>query len=265
MKCIDIADHMREQGTWVDWERTTDTFKAGDSSKPVKTIAVAWKANWGALREAVERGADLFVTHESICVRAVNGATEPDAHFALPSEKPKIDWLDETGLVVYRCHDVWDRFAEVGIRDSWQKGLGIGDKIVADEFPLYVTEVPQTTVAEMARHVLRKVRPLGQNAVMVSGDLERRVDRIATGTGVTANPVQAMELGANVGIMTDDYYLHVRMGEHARELGFPVIVVNHGVSEEWGVSNLARYLQRVFPELEVLHIPQTCAYTVIVE
>ena len=133
MDSTDIQNHFRERGTWVDWGNTTDTIKAGDPTRPVKTVAVAWKASWEALREAVSRGADLFVSHESICVKAVNGSPEPEIVFALPSEKPKFEWIEETGLVVYRCHDFWDRFSGEGIRDSWQRGLEIGDRIVADD------------------------------------------------------------------------------------------------------------------------------------
>ncbi len=76
MNCQNIADHFREQGGWVDWTNTTDTFKAGDPSKPVRTVAVAWKANWDALRQAVAQKADLFISHESICIRAVNRSTQ---------------------------------------------------------------------------------------------------------------------------------------------------------------------------------------------
>jgi hypothetical protein len=72
MTCLDIATHFRKQGTWVDWERTTDTFKAGNPSVPVQRVAVAWKASWDALREAASARADLFISHESICVNAVN-------------------------------------------------------------------------------------------------------------------------------------------------------------------------------------------------
>jgi hypothetical protein len=71
------------------------------------------------------------------------------------------------------------------------------------------------------------------------------------------------ELGADVGILSDDYYTHVRMGTHIRELGFPTIIVNHGVAEEWGVRNLAAYLARTFPDLEVFHLPQRCPYVVL--
>ena len=44
------------------------------------------------------------------------------------------------------------------------------------------------------------------------------------------------------------------------ELGFPTITVNHVVAEEWGIANLARYLQDTFPELDVFALPQQCPY-----
>jgi hypothetical protein len=72
-------------------------------------------------------------------------------------------------------------------------------------------------------------------------------------------------LGADVALVVDDYYRHVREGVHVRELGLCTITVNHGVAEEWGVHNLATYLGEAFPELEVFHIPQRCPYVIIGE
>jgi putative NIF3 family GTP cyclohydrolase 1 type 2 len=265
VRCIEIDAHFRGRGKWVDWARTTDTFKAGDPQRSVRIVAVAWKASWDALREAHARGADLFVSHESICVHAVNGSPGPEVTFALPSERKKFDWLAQSGLVVYRCHDYWDQYPEEGIRWAWQRGLALSGQVTVDAYPLLVTRTDPVPLRDLARHILKRVKPLGQNGVLVTGDLEQRVAKVATGTGVTTDPVRMVDLGADVGVLTDDYYAHVRMGTHARELGFPTITVNHGVSEEWGVQNLAAYLSRTFPELEVFHIPQRCPYLVMAD
>ena len=192
-----------------------------------------------------------------------NNSPKPEAAFALPSEKPKFDWLEKTGLVVYRCHDVWDRVKDEGIRDTWQKGLNIGNNIIADEFPFYVTEIQPATVRELARHILKLVRTLKQNGIMISGNPEKKISKIGTGTGVNTNVDALKDLGADAGIMTDDYYLHVRMGVHATEMDFPAIFVNHCVAEEWGVKNIALHLQRIFPSIKVFHIPQFCPYEII--
>ncbi len=264
MRCRDIHDHFVTLGSWVDWDNTTDTFKAGDPDADVRRVAVAWKASFEALKQARNLGAELLITHESISVNAVNGSKEPDAAFALSSEEPKFRWLKDSGLTVYRCHDVWDRFPGEGIRESWRRGLDLDGRIVADDYPLLVTEIETTTAGELARRVLERIACFGQNGVLLSGNPEKRVSRVGTGTGVTTGPPSMIELGADIGICTDDYYLHVRMGVHASELDFPVITVNHGVSEYWGIENLAKYLERTFPDIEVYFLPQRCPYTVIV-
>jgi len=261
--CRDVTDHFKETGKWVDWDNTVDTFKAGDPSRPVRKIAVAWKASFDAIRQAVSRGADMLISHESICVKG-NGSPKPEVNFALPSEKPKFDFLEKTGLVVFRCHDFWDRFPQIGIRDTWRREIEIGDKIVADEYPFYVTEVTPVSVQELAGHILKKIQPLGQNGIIACGNLMKKVSKIGTGTGAIVDPFGLRDTGAEVGIISDDYYVHVRMGVHANELDFPVILVNHGVSEEWGIMNLTRYVQRTFPLIEVFHIPQYCPYKIIV-
>jgi len=48
MRALDLAAHMRQVGTWVDWERTVDTFKAGDPQAEVRGIAVSWARPSGA-------------------------------------------------------------------------------------------------------------------------------------------------------------------------------------------------------------------------
>jgi len=265
LRCVDLHNHFKstETAKIVKWDKSTDKFTFGDPLKPVRKVAVAWKARWDTLKEAESRGADLFISHESICVHAQNSYQGTEEIFALPSELGKFRWLKETGLVVYRCHDIWDRFPGTGIRDTWRKRLTIGDNIYHDEYPFYITEVDPMTLGDLSRHILEQVKPLGQNGVMVSGDINRIIRRIGTGTGQNTNSAKLKELGADVGIMSDDGYLHVRMGAHAHELDFPTIIVNHGVSEEWGIMNLAAYIQNVFPELEVFHIPQFCPYQVI--
>lgn len=261
MKCIDVHNHLVESAPFVDWNKTTDSFKIGDPERELHTLATVWKPTFDALREAHSKGAELVVAHESLFVKGWIGGEE---ELALPSELEKLQWLREVGLAVYRCHDVWDRFPEIGIREGWQKQLRFGGRIIADQFPLLVTEIEPRTVESLARHVLEVIRPLGQTAIQICGDPGAIVSRVATGTGVTPDPMGQWNLGADVGIMTDDYFLHCRDGAHAMEQNYPMIFVNHGVTEEWGIEELSRWLAGAFPELNVFHIPQKCPYQTIV-
>lgn len=64
MRALEIDQHMREVGTWVDWSQTVDTFKSGDPRMDVRGIAVAWQSQWPTLKAAHAAGCNLFVTHE---------------------------------------------------------------------------------------------------------------------------------------------------------------------------------------------------------
>jgi len=260
MICSDIHRHFQKVGPFVDWSRQVDGVKVGDPEREVTTVATVWKPTFPALREAHERGAEFVVAHESVFVK---GGVEGETEKALPSEREKLDWLRETGLVVYRCHDLWDRFPDIGITWSWQKGLELGGKIVVDRFPYLVTKIEPLPLSRLAGHIIERIRELGQTSAAVVGDLDQPVSMVATGTGVTPDPIDLWNLGADVGVMTDDYFLYCREGAHAMERGFPMIVVNHGVAEEWGIRNLAKYLAGKFPELEVFHIGQRCPYTMV--
>jgi putative NIF3 family GTP cyclohydrolase 1 type 2 len=263
MKCIDIHQTLKGIGRWVDWEHTVDSFKAGDSQRKVMRVAVSWKASRTALEQAVNFGADLFITHESIAVEAVNESSEQDSYFALKSEIPLFEWLDSTGMVVYRCHDFWDQFPVRGVRDSWASGL-LGDaEIVEDVYPYLVMKVEPMSIKDLTHKLLSKIQPLGENGVLVTGDGNAVVSKVGLGTGAATDPLRMIALGAEVGIVTDDYHLFVRTGEHVQDLGFPTITVNHGVSEEWGIRNLTAYIESQFPELETLFIPHPCIYQCI--
>ena len=71
MNCWDIHEHLRWLGPWVNWERTTDTFKAGDPDKTVRKVAVAWKPTWDALKRRTAGGrTSLWGTSRSASTRS---------------------------------------------------------------------------------------------------------------------------------------------------------------------------------------------------
>ncbi|MBI3974434.1 MAG: Nif3-like dinuclear metal center hexameric protein, partial [Chloroflexi bacterium] len=161
MRAIDVDRHMRRVGTWVDWTSTVDTFKAGDPATEVRGIAVAWPSTWPALREAHRLGCNLFVTHET----TFSTPTEDDsAIFATPPARTKRSWLEETGMVVYRCHDVWDVMPQWGVLDRWAGGLGWpGPPLAAQKYyAVYAVPGGVATVRDLARHVLYRTTAIGQ-------------------------------------------------------------------------------------------------------
>jgi len=265
MKCKSVDEHFRSLGKWVNWEKTTDIFSFGSSEDEIEKIAVAWKPTLFALKEAKTNGANLFISHESIGVKAVNGSMKQDIEFMLESERDLFDFMEASSLVVYRCHEFLDAMPEWGVMHAWQKSLQLGGRTIVDEYPNMITEVSPTSVRELAIHIVARTIDLGQKDVLVSGNPEKVVSRIATGTGCIHNIENVRKLGADVSIVVDDAYSSVRMGSHMRDLDYPLIVVNHGVAEEWAMENLSKHLRSTFPDIEVIHIPQYCTYEIVRE
>ncbi|MGH2350792.1 MAG: Nif3-like dinuclear metal center hexameric protein [Chloroflexota bacterium] len=272
IRARDIDRHMREVGTWVDWDRTVDTFKAGDPEAEVRGIAVAWQSQWPALRDAHAAGCTLFITHEPTFY--VHRDDDPGV-FADEQLAAKRAWLAATGLVVYRCHDVWDVLPEHGVRDSWARGLGLQGPPLAEDARRYygLYRVEPQSLRELARRLAERVAAVGQAHVQLvdpTGEGGRReVTHLAIGTGAACR-VPAMAAlrtadgaGPDALLVTDDGMRFWADGSWAIDRGLPLLVVNHASAEEWGMRSLAAYLQRQFPGVLVRHLPQGCQYQTI--
>jgi putative NIF3 family GTP cyclohydrolase 1 type 2 len=261
MKAADIHDLFRAAGTWMDWSQTVDGFRFGDPDTEVTGIAVAWKPYWSDLRRATELGCNLFVGHESIFR---DGPMDPrdESEFAQELEQPKLAWLRESGLVVYRCHDLWDMMPEIGVRDSWARGLGFeGGPLAVSGFSL-IEDVSGHTFGSLCTHIAERVKPIGQQAILAVGDEDQPVTRLALGSGAAAL-AEMVGLGADVWLGYDDYFRQVRDGALLRDIGMPYMLVNHGTLEEWGVRNLPDYLRGHFPAVPVHLLEQGCIYRVV--
>jgi putative NIF3 family GTP cyclohydrolase 1 type 2 len=265
MRALDLDRHMRQVGTWVDWEHTVDTFKAGNSETEVRGIAVAWQSQWPTLKAAHAAGCNLFVTHEPTYY--VHRDDDPSA-FDDKDTAAKRAWLEDTDMVVYRCHDVWDVMPAHGIRDSWARGLGLlGPPLAADDHGWYgLYHVAPQTVQELAQNLAARVSAIGQDQVQVVGDLTRTVERLAIGTGAACRVPAMAQLQDDTGrspdalLVTDDGMSFWRDGSWALDRDLPLLVVNHATAEEWGMQSLAEYLQVHFPGVPVQHFPQGCQY-----
>ncbi|MBW1888049.1 MAG: hypothetical protein JRI52_06835, partial [Deltaproteobacteria bacterium] len=62
---------------------------------------------------------------------------------------------------------------------------------------------------------------------------------------------------------TGDCISYWRDAALAIDMDFPMIVVNHPCSEEFGMKNLAAHLSKKYPAVPVHHIPQKCMYKII--
>lgn len=265
-----VHTYLRSMGAdWVNPDRTVDTFKAGDPDAPVKGIAVGWLSYFASLKKAVELGCNLFVTHEPTYYDHLD---RDQKVFAFEAAREKKRFIEESGLAVIRCHDVWDQVETIGIPDAWAAFLGFEKELPASgdqKFPLggrfcKVFEIPGISAAKLARKVARKIEPLGQDAVLFIGPEDKIVRSVAIGTGaITPFRHMVHDLRADMAVCTDDGFSFWRDGSLAIDMDYPVVIVNHACSEEIGMKRLAEHVAQQFPQVPVHHIEQKCMFKTI--
>ena len=263
MKARDVAEHMRRVGTWVDWDETVDTFKVDDPAVEVEAVAVTWIVGNEEVRQARDLGCNLIVCHEPVFYLHRTDDEASRRTFARVDQKRQA--IEEAGITIFRCHDVWDRMPAIGIPYAWAAFLGLRDRPAAmDDLALqHVYPMEPVSFRAFAERVSQAVAGLGEEAAQVVGDPARTVSRVGIGTGCASRPMAYVDLGADVGVVCDDgtsYWGHIQW---ARDVGFPVVRVNHGTSEEPGMVTLAAYLREQFPAVPVHHIRQGCRYRLV--
>ena len=266
----DVHNYLRSLGKgWVNPERTVDTFKAGDPELVIEGIAVGWMSYFDSLRKARELGCNLFITHEPTYY---NHLDRDESVFDLQIARRKREFIQKSGMAIVRCHDVWDRVAEIGIRDAWARFLGLEQEI--ETTPAQdpskgrpycgIYQIALLTAADFARKVADKLAPFGQEAVQLVGPQGKQIRTVAVGTGA-ATPFRHMfnDLKADLAVCSDDGFNFWRDGSMAIDMQYPVVVVNHACSEEVGMKRLADHLSEKFPRVAVHHVAQTCMFKTV--
>ena len=68
------------------------------------------------------------------------------------------------------------------------------------------------------------------------------------------------DLKPDVFIAIDDVIRTHIQTVYAEDTGHPLIVINHGVSEEMGMRSLNQIIKQKFPDIDVIHFNQGCTY-----
>ncbi len=249
---MDIRNCLLENSPWVNPERTVDTVTAGDPARSVRKAGVCWFACVDTIRQAHAAGWDLLICHEPIFWE--HHAAEGAWRQREPGIK-KQRLLDETGLVIFRAHDTWDRWPEIGIRDSWAHALAPHKRIFAGEetesHPFHALyAIPEQPLRAFAQFVADRLKTLGEDSVQVMGDPERIVSRPALGVGCIGPDSEIVARGADVLIVCYDGASYWSVRDRLFEQGAAIITVEHGASETPGMATMCCHLAEGFSEVE---------------
>jgi putative NIF3 family GTP cyclohydrolase 1 type 2 len=261
MKASDLNTYLHSLASISD--KTVDRIIIGNPDTQVAKIGTAWMPYWDTCREAVEQGINVMVVHEPTFY----------THWDLDGESlypetiaEKKRWLEEAGLVIIRCHDVLDKIQTAfGIPFAFGRGLGFADADILRAATYYnVYRCAPMPALDVARRIAQSVKTLGQPGVGFYGDGARLVESVGLGTGMICNPIEFAELQPDMFVVINDAIQTWTQGEFSRDTGRPMVVMDHGTSEEFGVKALHDHLVSAFPQYEIIHFQQGCSYQWII-
>jgi putative NIF3 family GTP cyclohydrolase 1 type 2 len=264
----DLNDYLRS--LWKVSEPSVDRIIIGDPDTVVKKIGTCWMPDWETCRKAVEKGVNVLVAHEPTFYTQWDLEGKKDDFLSVGSvlkedylrhRDKKVKWINDAGLVIIRCHDVWDTISKCGIPYALGKVLEFSnDDIIRSRTYYNVYKITPKPAIEVAKHIAERLKSLNQPGVAFYGDENYMVSSVGVGTGWMSDPLIYGDLKPDLYIAIDDVIRTWVQTVYAQETGQPLVVINHGTTEEPGIRLLNAHLDKVFTEIEVVHFYQGCGY-----
>jgi putative NIF3 family GTP cyclohydrolase 1 type 2 len=249
---------------------TVDRFIIGNPDTTIKKIGTCWISDWKTCRKAVESGVNVLITHEPTFythrdLDAKEGDYLSSAEYTkqlyLQQVEKKKNWINENGLVIIRNHDTLDALPEKGIPFAFGQFLGFSNSdIIASRTYYNVYKTKKQPASSFARVLAGKLKELGQPGVAFYGDQAKEVASVGIGTGWICDPLDFADLKPDVFVAIDDVIRTHVQTVYAEDTGHPLIVINHGVSEEMGMRSLNQIIRQKYPDIETIHFNQGCTY-----
>lgn len=260
MKACDIVEHFLLRADFVNRSDTVDRVIIGNPAHDTDRCLVAWMPDADVLRQMVERGISLLITHEPTFWNHRDEQSAPDV-----SASEKMQFIMDNRLVIIRIHDCWDRWPEIGIPGAWAKFLGLDSTPVSsggngfqhryDIEPVYLDELASRFAAHCAT--------IGEPMLQVTGGSFQKVSRIGIGTGCACSINTFISMGCDCSVVCDDGTRYWSDIQKAKDISHAVIRVNHGTAEEPGMVTLTGYINDNLPSLHAEHAPRGSTFHLV--
>jgi putative NIF3 family GTP cyclohydrolase 1 type 2 len=264
----DVAAYLRSLAKVE--EPSVDRIVIGDPETEVAHIGTCWLPYWDTCRQAARDGVNLLIVHEPTFYTHWDLDEKSEDLFAasaagktayLQAVRDKKEWILANKMVIIRCHDVLDKIGGFGIPHAFGRLLGFRAEDIVRSRPFYnVYRTAPKPAIEVARAIAQKMAAVRQPGVAFYGDAKRLVDSVGVGTGCFSDPIEFADLAPALFIAIDDVVRTWTQTVYARDTGHPLVVVNHGASEEAGVRALSEHLKTAHPERNVIHYAEGCTY-----
>lgn len=259
MTAQQLSDSLHALWPHCDPEKTVDKVIAGDPGQKINGVAVCWMPYSSTLREAASLGVNTVVAHEPTFYDHWELKKEVSHPRFELAKREKAALIDELGLTVIRCHDVWDAVQEIGVPFEWGRFLGLSELIKSEQY-LNLYRIERQSALTFAKYFASCTSKAGQATVEFYGDPDRMIETVGIGTGCCSEAMRLYDLGADLAVSVDDIARAWIIGEFCHDTGSPMIVVNHGVSEDCAMASLRDKIHELLPHLPIHRIKQGCSY-----
>jgi putative NIF3 family GTP cyclohydrolase 1 type 2 len=265
MTIQEVIDSMKayHKGEWggkkIDDETTRDKVLYGDTSVECTGIVTTCWATVDVIKKAAELGANLIISHEALFWNHGDHTDWLKENHNETFEK-KSALLDEAGIAVWRDHDYIH--SGIPVDDGYVDGIfyGVGKKLGWDEYMMRDKtltsdnvlggsfEIPETTVGEVAHHVIKSFNLEGAK---VLGDLDTKVKRVWICGHVFGVPgdndliTRASKSDVDLAIaleLTDYTFAEYILDSGMLGLGKTALTVGHFNLEEPGMEYMLEYI-----------------------
>jgi dinuclear metal center YbgI/SA1388 family protein len=229
-----------------DWDNVG--LLVGDPSQPVRRVMTCLTVTPASVREAVEEGVEMIVSHHPMPFRPLKRLTTETTPGRLLLQ------LIRAGIAVYSPHTAFDS-AGAGINHRLAAGLGLSEIT-----PL----VPQSEdAADLGTGRCGRLKPASTQAafsdrvkaflklahLQVVGPPDRELSRVAVACGAAGELLSAAVSAGCDAMVLGETNFHTCL--EAEALGVSLLLTGHYASERFAVERLADAMQEPFPELTI--------------
>ena len=264
----DLQEYLRSLATVR--EPSVDRIIIGDPETKIKKAGTAWTPYFKTLKNAVKYGVNVMVVHEPTFYRHWDMDNKNQNFFEIPqfardqyleALETKKKWIENNGMVIIRSHDVPDIIKNFGIPFSLGQKLGFKNEDIIRSKDFYnVYRIEKDTAGNVAGKIALRLKDYNQPGVAFYGDPDKMISTVGLGTGCICDPISYAELDPDLCIGIDDTIRTWVQTTYAEDTGKPLVVINHGTSEEMGMRLLNDHLKQNIPSLEFIHFEQGCSY-----
>ena len=240
---INIIEKLAPPSLAEPWDNVG--LMVGDLNNEVNKILFALDSSEAVIDEAINLGADMIITHHPFIFKGVKSVTNNT-----PLGK-KIYKAIKSDISIYSAHTNFD-IAEGGTNSVLSSLIGLKEiePLIEVSDGNFIGKCGRVDKIEFNKFIEDFKRKIGANYLVVNGNLNSKISKIALCTGKAASAdyiYAAKSKGCDLYITGDIVYHDAQVAE---DLGICLIDGTHYLTEVIAIPKLCYYVKNNFNDIE---------------